>query len=337
MAAFNASARSLDAGHRRGARRARRPRARRGHAGHLHHRPRPGLPGREGDPHRPRDRRLPDPARPGRVHRRAGQRRAGVADRPLPDGLRAARDRPARTGSRASRCCRSSRGAAPVRDEVFAEGTYHAAYEPQRAIRTERWKYIRRFDDRDDAGAPQHRRRPGEGPLDAARVGRATGGEGALYDLVFDPEEMQQPGRRPRAGRRGGRAARAARGVDARHRRPPPRRARPAAAGRRVQRAGPDLARGSPPAAPRPWAHRSADARRALRAGHARRARRARRPVPDPRDRRGHAAGARGEAADERAHQGPAGGCPSPRTRSATAGRSPGGRASAGGRSRRSW
>ena len=34
-----------------------------------------------------------------------------------------------------------------IRDEVFAEVTYHAAYEPQRAVRTTRYKYMRRFDD----------------------------------------------------------------------------------------------------------------------------------------------------------------------------------------------
>jgi N-sulfoglucosamine sulfohydrolase len=34
-----------------------------------------------------------------------------------------------------------------VRSAIFSELTYHAAYEPQRAIRTERYKYIRRFDD----------------------------------------------------------------------------------------------------------------------------------------------------------------------------------------------
>jgi N-sulfoglucosamine sulfohydrolase len=33
-----------------------------------------------------------------------------------------------------------------VNSSVFAEVTYHAAYEPQRAIRTKRWTYIRRFD-----------------------------------------------------------------------------------------------------------------------------------------------------------------------------------------------
>ena len=36
---------------------------------------------------------------------------------------------------------------ATIRDEVFAEVTYHAAYEPQRAVRTERYKYLRRFDE----------------------------------------------------------------------------------------------------------------------------------------------------------------------------------------------
>ena len=34
-----------------------------------------------------------------------------------------------------------------LHDEIFTEMTYHAAYQPQRAVRTERWKYIRRFHD----------------------------------------------------------------------------------------------------------------------------------------------------------------------------------------------
>jgi N-sulfoglucosamine sulfohydrolase len=38
--------------------------------------------------------------------------------------------------------------AGQVHDAIFAEGTYHAAYEPQRCIRTPRWKYVRRFGER---------------------------------------------------------------------------------------------------------------------------------------------------------------------------------------------
>src|SRR5579863_780751 len=33
-----------------------------------------------------------------------------------------------------------------IHDAIFAEVTYHAAYEPMRSVRTQRWKYIRRFD-----------------------------------------------------------------------------------------------------------------------------------------------------------------------------------------------
>ncbi len=36
-----------------------------------------------------------------------------------------------------------------IRAEIFAEVSYHAAYEPKRAVRSERYKYIRRFDGRE--------------------------------------------------------------------------------------------------------------------------------------------------------------------------------------------
>ena len=57
MAAFKASARSLDQGIGAVLHALHRPRPRRAHADHLHHRPRPRVPGREGDPVRPRHRR----------------------------------------------------------------------------------------------------------------------------------------------------------------------------------------------------------------------------------------------------------------------------------------
>ena len=79
-----------------------------------------------------------------------------------------------------------------VRREVYAEVTYHAAYEPQRAVRTRRWKYIRRFDEEmttpilpncDESEAKDvwlahgWRDRPVEGEQ--------------LYDVVFDPNESR--------------------------------------------------------------------------------------------------------------------------------------------------
>jgi arylsulfatase A-like enzyme len=79
--------------------------------------------------------------------------------------------------------------AAEVRDAVFAEGTYHAAYEPQRAIRTPRWKLVRRFGERrlpvlpniDDSPSKELWLRHGYAEREIAPL--------QLHDLVFDPNE----------------------------------------------------------------------------------------------------------------------------------------------------
>jgi len=76
-----------------------------------------------------------------------------------------------------------------TREAIFAEVTYHAAYEPQRAVRTRRWKYIRRYGDKqtptlpncDDSPSKEFWLRHGwrEMPLPQEQ----------LYDVVFDPNE----------------------------------------------------------------------------------------------------------------------------------------------------
>ena len=76
-----------------------------------------------------------------------------------------------------------------LHDAVFSEMTYHAAYQPQRAIRTERWKYIRRFDDSerpvlancDDSASKEFLVEHGWAEQRLATE--------QLYDLVFDPSE----------------------------------------------------------------------------------------------------------------------------------------------------
>jgi len=76
-----------------------------------------------------------------------------------------------------------------IRDEVFTEMTYHAAYEPQRALRTGRWKYIRRFHgyehpvlaNCDDSATKDLMIRNG--------WGESIVPEERLYDLVLDPNE----------------------------------------------------------------------------------------------------------------------------------------------------
>jgi N-sulfoglucosamine sulfohydrolase len=77
-----------------------------------------------------------------------------------------------------------------LHQELFSEVTYHAAYEPQRAVRTARYKYIRRFDDRhpgrvaanlDDGLTKDIVLACGWADFDPPRE--------SLYDLCLDPSE----------------------------------------------------------------------------------------------------------------------------------------------------
>lgn len=76
---------------------------------------------------------------------------------------------------------------ASVRDEVHAEVNYHACYEPMRCVRTDRYKYIRRFGDRtapvlpncDDSLSKDVAKRCGWFPIESE----------ALFDTWLDPHE----------------------------------------------------------------------------------------------------------------------------------------------------
>lgn len=80
--------------------------------------------------------------------------------------------------------------AGEIHDEIFAEVTFHAAYEPQRAVRTKRYKYVRRFDadhpqralaNVDDSPAKTFLLENGWNDLDPPVE--------ALYDTFLDPTE----------------------------------------------------------------------------------------------------------------------------------------------------
>ena len=80
-------------------------------------------------------------------------------------------------------------GADSVRDAVYGEINYHVCYEPQRALRTDRWKYIRRLHERacpvlpdcDDGQSKDYLIKNGWSKREEA--------EERLYDVLFDPHE----------------------------------------------------------------------------------------------------------------------------------------------------
>jgi arylsulfatase A-like enzyme len=78
-----------------------------------------------------------------------------------------------------------------IRDELFAEVNYHASYEPKRMVRTQRWKYIRRYDHRTSPVLPNC----DDGPSKSLWLRNGwkphQPDEEALYDLMFDPNEQR--------------------------------------------------------------------------------------------------------------------------------------------------
>ncbi len=80
-------------------------------------------------------------------------------------------------------------GADSVRTTVYGEINYHVCYEPQRALRTERWKYIQRLHARartvlpdcDDSASKDYLLDRGWSEREEA--------EERLYDLLYDPHE----------------------------------------------------------------------------------------------------------------------------------------------------
>ena len=76
-----------------------------------------------------------------------------------------------------------------IHDEIFAEVNYHAAYEPQRAVRTQRWKYIRRYSDRQKPVLPNCDASPTKDVWMRHSWPDRNVAPEQLYDLIFDPNE----------------------------------------------------------------------------------------------------------------------------------------------------
>ena len=79
---------------------------------------------------------------------------------------------------------------AKANDVLFAEMTYHAAYQPLRSARTERFKYIRRFSDYDRPVLANCDDSASKSILVEAGWGDQHVPEEQLYDLLFDPNEL---------------------------------------------------------------------------------------------------------------------------------------------------
>jgi arylsulfatase A-like enzyme len=78
-----------------------------------------------------------------------------------------------------------------VRDELFAEVTYHAAYEPQRCVRTRRYKLIRRYDWHNGIVPANIDNGPSKQFLLDAGLLQTSVAREMLFDLYLDPLERE--------------------------------------------------------------------------------------------------------------------------------------------------
>jgi len=85
-----------------------------------------------------------------------------------------------------------------INDEIFGEVSYHAAYEPKRAVRTHRYKYIRRFGDYRKPVLPNCDDGLSKTVWLEYGWGRQELSPEDLYDLIFDPEENHNLASDPR-------------------------------------------------------------------------------------------------------------------------------------------
>ncbi len=143
-----------------------------------------------------------------------------------------------------------------LHEAIFAETTFHAAYQPHRAVRTERWKYIRRFDDYPHPVLANCDDSETKDLLVEAGWGEQVVPSEQLYDLVLDPQEGRDRAADPACAEALAEMREPPRGLDARDRRPAARRPGGAAARGARQRAVAGLARrpgrGSSRPIPRP-------------------------------------------------------------------------------------
>jgi arylsulfatase A-like enzyme len=84
-----------------------------------------------------------------------------------------------------------------VNEAIFSEVTYHAAYEPQRAVRTDRWTYIRRFDAQGTPVLPNCDESPTRDLWLAHDWERRPIATEQLYDVIFDPNQANNVATNP--------------------------------------------------------------------------------------------------------------------------------------------